>query len=62
MAEPAITPAATTATKVVPADRAPLHPAAGLGLALAAILTLALGIVPMLLVDWALAAAQTLIK
>ena len=61
LAEPATAPAAT-ATKVVPADRAPLHPAAGLGLALAAILTLALGIVPMLLVDWALAAAQTLIR
>ena len=62
VAEPAITPATTTVTKVVPADRAPLHPAAGVGLALAAILTLVLGIVPMLLVDWALAAAQTLIK
>ena len=62
VAEPAVTPATTTVTKVVPADRAPLQPAAGVGLALAAILTLVLGIVPMLLVDWALAAAQTLIK
>jgi NADH:ubiquinone oxidoreductase subunit 2 (subunit N) len=47
---------------VLPADRAPIHPATWVGLALAGILTLALGIVPMLVVDWALTAAQTIIK
>jgi hypothetical protein len=39
-----------------------VHPATWTGLALAGILTLVLGSVPMELVNWALLAAQTLIK
>jgi hypothetical protein len=39
-----------------------VHPATWIGLGLAGILTLVLGIVPMQLVNWALQAAQTLIK
>jgi hypothetical protein len=39
-----------------------VHPATWFGLALAGILTIVLGIVPMQLVNWALQAAQTLIK
>ena len=39
-----------------------MHPVTWIGLGLAGILTLALGIVPMQLVNWALMAAQTLIK
>jgi NADH-quinone oxidoreductase subunit N len=62
LAEPATATSASLATRVLPADRAPIHPATWVGLALAGILTLALGIVPMLVVDWALTAAQTIIK
>jgi NADH-quinone oxidoreductase subunit N len=62
LAEPAPATSASLATRVLPADRAPIHPATWVGLALAGILTLALGIVPMLVVDWALTAAQTIIK
>jgi hypothetical protein len=39
-----------------------VHPATWIGLALAGIFTIVLGIVPMQLVNWALLAAQTLIK
>ncbi len=39
-----------------------MHPATWIGLVLAGILTIVLGIVPMQLVNWALQAAQTLIK
>ena len=62
LAEPATATSAVLATRVLPADRAPVHTATWVGLALAGILTLALGIVPMLVVDWALTAAQTIIK
>ncbi|HEX6544315.1 MAG TPA: NADH-quinone oxidoreductase subunit N [Ktedonobacterales bacterium] len=62
LAEPATAAQPTTSTKVLPADRHTTHPATWLGLALAGVLTIALGIVPMLMVEWALAAAQTLFK
>lgn len=62
LAEPATATSAATATRVLSTDSTPIHPVTWFGLALAAILTLALGIVPMWVVDWALAAAQTLIK
>jgi hypothetical protein len=61
-AEPATATSVSAATKVLSAAPAPVHPATWAGLALAGILTLALGIVPMWVIDWALAAAQTLIK
>ena len=62
LAEPATATGIAMATRVLPAERAPVHLATWLGLALAGVLTLVLGIVPMLMVDWALAAAQTLVK
>jgi NADH-quinone oxidoreductase subunit N len=62
LAEPATATSVATAKKVLSAEPAPVYPATWIGLALAALLTFALGIAPMLVVDWALAAAQTLIK
>ena len=62
LAEPATATSVATAKKVLSAEPAPVHPATWIGLALAALLTFALGIAPMLVVDWAQAAAQTLIK
>lgn len=62
LAEPATATSLATAKKVLSAEPAPVHPATWIGLALAALLTFALGVAPMLVVDWALAAAQTLIK
>jgi NADH-quinone oxidoreductase subunit N len=58
----AVAPAVGPMTATVPTDRPQPHPATWLGLALAGVLTLALGIVPMALVNWALIAAQVLIK
>jgi NADH-quinone oxidoreductase subunit N len=60
VAEPATSVATTQ--KTLPAEPAPVHPITWIGLGLAGILTLVLGIVPMQLVNWALLAAQTLIK
>jgi NADH-quinone oxidoreductase subunit N len=62
LAEPATAASVATTQKVLSAEPAPVHPATWTGLALAGILTLVLGIVPMELVNWALLAAQTLIK
>ena len=63
VAEPATaTASVATAQKVLSAEPAPVHPATWIGLALAGIFTIVLGIVPMQLVNWALLAAQTLIK
>jgi NADH-quinone oxidoreductase subunit N len=62
VAEPATATSLATAQKVLSAEPAPVHPATWIGLALAGILTIVLGIVPMELVNWALQAAQTLIK
>jgi NADH-quinone oxidoreductase subunit N len=62
LAEPATATSVATAKKVLSAEPAPVHPVTWIGLGLAALLTIALGIAPMLVVDWALAAAQTLIK
>ncbi len=62
VAEPATAISVATAQKVLSAEPAPVHPVTWIGLGLAGILTLALGIVPMQLVNWALMAAQTLIK
>jgi NADH-quinone oxidoreductase subunit N len=62
LAEPATATSVATAKKVLSAEPAPVYPATWIGLALAALLTFALGIAPMLVVDWALAAAQALIK
>jgi NADH-quinone oxidoreductase subunit N len=62
IAEPATTTGVATTQKVLSAEPAPIHPAAWIGLVLAGILTIVLGIVPMQLVNWALQAAQTLIK
>jgi NADH-quinone oxidoreductase subunit N len=62
VAEPATATSVATPQKVLSAEPAPVHPATWIGLGLAGILTLVLGIVPMQLVNWALQAAQTLIK
>ena len=63
VAEPATaTASVATAQKVLSAEPAPVHPATWIGLALAGIFTIVLGIVPMQLVNWALLAAQALIK
>jgi NADH-quinone oxidoreductase subunit N len=62
LAEPATATSVATAKKVLSAEPATVHPATWIGLGLAGILTFVLGIVPMLLVNWALSAAQTLIK
>jgi NADH-quinone oxidoreductase subunit N len=62
LAEPATAASVATTQKVLSAEPAPVHPATWTGLALAGVFTLVLGIVPMELVNWALLAAQTLIK
>jgi hypothetical protein len=62
VAEPASVTSVATTQKALSAEPAPVHPATWIGLGLAGVLTLVLGIVPMQLVNWALQAAQTLIK
>ncbi|HKT36941.1 MAG TPA: NADH-quinone oxidoreductase subunit NuoN [Ktedonobacterales bacterium] len=64
LAEPATATSASVATakKALSAEPAPIQFTTWIGLGLAGVLTVVLGIAPMLLVEWAQAAAQTLIK